>query len=478
VSNKTSTEDDSFIKDFSWDDEGETEKGFIESVKQIWRIKRLQAEQEASELTALPTRMGWEHLPVEDRFSKLTAEFDPQTAREMLSYTKTLIECGLQKSKAFDLAIEKFDPMNALNSPIVGGKMLQEDGIDVFMRDLSIEFGTVSILTSGSGAGKTTVALDIAANAICGSSFLGLHKVETCNVLYLSYDSSAKKVNERFCQLMHTGDRQSRKEKNLYIFDSQQLPSLNTKEGMSFVSASIERYKTKFVIIDSFLACQKNTDSNSAKAREVIDSAQKLADAHSAAILFIHHFNKSGMQAGSHTITDAVNAAIELTVSGSIRTLSVVKDRMSLPNTAISFKIDCKDVQESYRLATELIPVSSDKMKASTQRQVAPQSEDKQSKKPNNRRDSKLDEMLRQSSMEYQIDLIVSKIKASKVSKNDFVKRQRRCPPDISIKTDYLSMVENVSEMSSNERRAAFWDQYVAKTADPPAVALVEKRCG
>jgi putative DNA primase/helicase len=168
--------------------------------------------------------------------------------------------------------------------------------------------GTLAMLSGDPGAGKTWVALAIAAALSRGRGPFSGEALEPCTVLYASTQNAfSEVVRPRFAKL--DGDASRLLLLRGVVSDpSEQSTSLSLRD-IPVLEDALQRTHARLLIVDS-LHSYFGADVRAGRRNDVLDSLALLADRHRCCILFVRHLSKRG---GSRTMR-----SIEL--SGAVRT--------------------------------------------------------------------------------------------------------------------------------------------------------------
>jgi len=154
----------------------------------------------------------------------------------------------------------------------------------------------ITILSGDPGAGKTYLALAIAAALTRGETVIGGQPVVPGNVLYLTLENSpAHVLRPRF-------DAQGGDASRLIVMRGTLCTEGETEKNGGFSLADIDQLESaisetqaQLIVIDplqSFLGASGNLH-NSNETRPVLDGIIKLAERHTCALLIIRHLSKA-----------------------------------------------------------------------------------------------------------------------------------------------------------------------------------------
>jgi hypothetical protein len=191
----------------------------------------------------------------------------------------------------------------------------------------------VTILGGAPGAGKTTIAYDMAASILYQESFLGEEINTPGKVMFVSSDEQPCFAQDKLINRGYKFDEQWQ-----FVTDW----DISQKETLELY---ISDFLPQFVMIDSFAAIHKdvNFDENSSSAKAAVYWLESLANKYGCAIVLIHHCNKNREQKGvsklrgNTAIAGACSAVLLLEGDNNVKSFSAAKLRGSEP-----FKWDIK----------------------------------------------------------------------------------------------------------------------------------------
>lgn len=185
----------------------------------------------------------------------------------------------------------------------------------------------VTIVAGDAGAGKTTLAYDLAASILYQEEFLGEMPSKQGKVLFVSSDEQPCFAQDK---LINRGFKFDDQWQFIIDWDVTQKDTLEE---------TIEDLRPQLVVVDSFAAIHRDAafDENSSQAKSSIYWLESLASKYQCGILLIHHANKNKEQKGvsklrgSTAIAAACSAVLLLSGDGDIKTLSSPKIRGAEP---------------------------------------------------------------------------------------------------------------------------------------------------
>ncbi|WP_374825419.1 AAA family ATPase [Aerosakkonema sp. BLCC-F183] len=183
----------------------------------------------------------------------------------------------------------------------------------------------VTILGGAPGAGKTTIAYDMAASILYQESFLGEDIDRPGKVLFVSSDEQPCFAQDKFINRGFTFNDQWQFVTDWDISQKQEFEEY------------LDDFRPLFVMMDSFAAIHRDEsfDENSSQAKANIYWLESMANKYGCAILLIHHCNKNSEQKGvaklrgNTAIAGACSAVLLLEGEGNVKSLSAVKMRGS-----------------------------------------------------------------------------------------------------------------------------------------------------
>lgn len=184
----------------------------------------------------------------------------------------------------------------------------------------------VTIIGGTSGAGKTTLAYDLAGAVIMKDEFLGEVPNKQGSVLFVSSDEPYAYTQDKLINrgLMHGYQV-------MLNWDVSQWHDLET---------AVEDMRPALIIVDSFNAIHNDPafDENSAQASQTIKQLERLSVKYSVPVVLIHHTSKSKENKGVHKLRGSTAIAASCssvllleTMEGMTKTLTQPKIRGSEP---------------------------------------------------------------------------------------------------------------------------------------------------
>lgn len=172
-----------------------------------------------------------------------------------------------------------------------------------------LEAASVTVLVGDGGTGKTWAALDLAANVALGRAWMG-RAVTGGPVLMVDEESGRRRILRRMGKVLRAVNGNASTPLHcvsLNRFDLRDAPSANQLAGL------IIQLQARLVIIDALADIMPGADENA--VRDVLPAMQALrqiAELTGAALVVIHHTNKSDGYRGSTAIKGAVENLIKV----------------------------------------------------------------------------------------------------------------------------------------------------------------------
>ena len=175
--------------------------------------------------------------------------------------------------------------------------------------------GTLAMLSGDPGAGKTWVALAIAAALSRGQTPCSGEALEPCTVLYASTENAGSEVvRPRFAKLEGDAARLVLL-RGVVSGGSGQSASLSLRDTPALEDA-LQRTHARLLIVDplhSYFGAGVDLH-HSGETRPVLDGLARLAESHRCCILFVRHLSKRGTGRAIHRGLGSIE------LSGAVRT--------------------------------------------------------------------------------------------------------------------------------------------------------------
>jgi hypothetical protein len=199
----------------------------------------------------------------------------------------------------------------------------------------------VTIFAGNPGAGKTTLAYDLAGAVLMGDEFLGEVPSRQGSVLFVNCDESYQWGQDKFINRGIAGHVSDDKVTILLDWDVSQWSDLET---------TVEDMRPTLLIVDSFNAIHNdpNFDENSAQASQTVKKLERLSAKYCVPIVLIHHLGKSkenkgvNKLRGSTAIAASVSSVLILEGEGTQKRLYQPKIRGSEP-LDLTVEMDCEN---------------------------------------------------------------------------------------------------------------------------------------
>ena len=164
--------------------------------------------------------------------------------------------------------------------------------------------GSVSLLVGDGGSGKTFALLDMAVCVALGKDWLDFETNQT-PVLVVDEESGRARMADRLNRTLegHLGD-----EETPVFYVSLANTNLYEPDDANMLHLTIKKHGAGLVIIDALADVMPGGDENAVRdVQPVFIQLRKIADDTNAAIIVIHHANKSGGFRGSTAMKGAVD---------------------------------------------------------------------------------------------------------------------------------------------------------------------------
>ncbi|MEQ8510443.1 MAG: AAA family ATPase [Rhodospirillaceae bacterium] len=180
--------------------------------------------------------------------------------------------------------------------------------------------GSLTLISSESGVGKSMLGLAIAHSIASGRNFIGWQCDHARRVLYVEGELPRNMVQDRITALNGTyGAPPPDMWRVADLEGYHPMPNLSTIEGRQIIDDWIEEFKPDVIFIDSLatLILLEGLDPNTEESWLPI---QKWALEHRKAgrsVVFFHHTNKAGAQSGTKSKDRVMDTVIQLIQLGS-----------------------------------------------------------------------------------------------------------------------------------------------------------------
>jgi predicted ATP-dependent serine protease len=219
-----------------------------------------------------------------------------------------------------------------------------------------ITAGSVNLLVGDGGIGKTYIVLDMAVSVVCDGQWLG-YKTTKCPVLFIDEESGKRRLLNRTEAVLH-GHFVNDPNIPIYFLSLSGF-DLGTKADQDHLKNFVLAGGFGLVIIDALADVMPGRDENSVKdVQPIFLALRRIAEETQAAIIVIHHTNKSNSYRGSTAIKGAVDLMlqVELDKSTDIIKFETIKARDTEPiNFAARAQFMTLDPQE-YSLVSVAAP--------------------------------------------------------------------------------------------------------------------------
>jgi hypothetical protein len=168
--------------------------------------------------------------------------------------------------------------------------------------------GSVNLMVGRFGTKKTYILLSASVHVALGKMWLGL-MVQPGNVLIIDEESGDERLSRRLGMAIRgeLGDEST----PIYYVSLAQFNLFKKPEDASLMTALIQEVDAKLVVIDALADIMAGGDENSVKdTQPVFMQLRKIAEESGAAIIVIHHANKTGDYRGSTAIPGAIDNMI------------------------------------------------------------------------------------------------------------------------------------------------------------------------
>jgi RecA-family ATPase len=174
--------------------------------------------------------------------------------------------------------------------------------------DQLISAGSVSMFYGEPGSKKTYALLSLAVCVALGKFWLGL-EVQPQKVLFVDEESGERRLALRLGAAIRgeLGDEATPLE-----FVSLAQFKLDNKDDRKELQQLIEETEAGLVVIDALADVMDGDENSKQDTQPVFTALRKIAELTSAAIIVIHHSNKSGGYRGSSAIKGALDLMVKI----------------------------------------------------------------------------------------------------------------------------------------------------------------------
>lgn len=184
--------------------------------------------------------------------------------------------------------------------------------------------GSVSLLAGEPGSGKTFALLDCGVSVALGQRWLG-YAVTQCPVLIVDEESGPRRLKRRLGDVLRGHDASPTTPP---FFTSLARFDLWQPDDVTALQSAIVETGARFVVVDALADLLPGRDENSVKDMQPgFMALRAIAEATDAALVVIHHLNKSGGYRGSTAIKGAVDLLLTVEKSGDVLTFKSDKAR-------------------------------------------------------------------------------------------------------------------------------------------------------
>lgn len=186
--------------------------------------------------------------------------------------------------------------------------MLPQPPIE-YLVDGLIQRGSVHCFYGDGGSKKTYTLMHMGVMVSSGSTWLGMNTLKG-NVLLIDEESGNRRVNRRLREII-LGEAIQPEIPFLHVsYGHFKLD--DAKDALLLESLIIET-KADMVIIDALADVMIGDENSKQDTQPVFYELKRIAENTNAAIVVIHHSNKSGSYRGSSAIKDSVDTLIQVT---------------------------------------------------------------------------------------------------------------------------------------------------------------------
>ena len=203
-----------------------------------------------------------------------------------------------------------------------------------------IEADTLALLYGQPGAGKSFIALSMAASIACGSDWYGHRVTQGPAVYILGEGGGGVSRRLRAWQLSNADARLQ--DAPLYV--SSRMVPLGEAEAVAEIVAAIEESgagKPSSVWIDTLARAAAGLDENSSRDMgELVRACDAIRERYGCAVVLVHHAGHNQDRArGSSAIKAALDTEISATKDGQVITLQSTKSKEGEPFAPLTFQL-------------------------------------------------------------------------------------------------------------------------------------------
>ncbi len=213
------------------------------------------------------------------------------------------------------------------------------------VRDI-LEADTLAMIYGQPGAGKSFLALDLAASIACGVPWFGQRTRQGAAVYILGEGGAGVSRRLRAWQLSHP-------EAHLEaapLFVSRRMVPLGESEAVAEIEAAIEEANVgqpSIVWIDTLARAAAGLDENSARDMgELVKACDAIRERHGCAVVLVHHAGHGQDRArGSSAIKAALDTEISASKDGEVITVQSTKSKEGEPFKPFYFRLQSVDTR-------------------------------------------------------------------------------------------------------------------------------------
>ena len=203
-----------------------------------------------------------------------------------------------------------------------------------------IEADTLALLYGQPGAGKSFIALSMAASIACGSDWHDHRVTQGPAVYILGEGGGGVSRRLRAWQLSHPDARLQ--DAPLYV--SSRMVPMGEAEAVEEIAAAIEESgagKPSSVWIDTLARAAAGLDENSSRDMgELIKACDAIRERYGCAVILVHHAGHNHDRArGSSAIKAALDTELSATKDGATITLQSTKSKEGEPFKPLTFQL-------------------------------------------------------------------------------------------------------------------------------------------